>query len=70
MSYYEKAVTMIIDGKNKTNSQNKTEIEQARAIQRSLGIKVAARYLEKRNWSIDAALWELLRTTQRFEPTI
>jgi hypothetical protein len=58
MKLFEKAVTMIIDGKNKTNNQNRTEIEQARIINRTLGVKVAARYLCIRGWSIDAALWD------------
>lgn len=67
MSYYDKSVIQILAGKNKTNRQNKTELEQARIIKRTLGIKVASRYLCIRGWSIDAALHELLGTVQRFE---
>lgn len=55
--------------KTKLNSQQKTQIEQARIIKRTLGIKCAARYLALRNWSIDAALWALLGIGQRFEGT-
>lgn len=36
------------------------QIDRARAIRRSLGIKVAARYLRKRGWSLEAALYILL----------
>lgn len=64
---YEKSVLHIHAGKNKTNRQSKTEIERAREIKRTLGIKVAARYLAIREWSIDAALYVLLNTSQRFE---
>ncbi len=46
---------------NKTNSQNKTEIEQARLILRSLGHKVAVRYLQLRGHSIDGVLWSLFK---------
>jgi hypothetical protein len=52
---------------NTLNNQSRTQIEQARFIKRTLGIKTAARYLCLRGWSIDAALWALLRTVQRFE---
>lgn len=51
----------------KLNGNGKTMIQQARIIKRTLGIKCAARYLCIRGFSIDAALWELLRTTQRFD---
>lgn len=34
---------------------NVTQIERARIIQRTLGVKVAAKYLKHRGWSIDAA---------------
>jgi hypothetical protein len=51
--------------KTKLNSQNKTQIEQARIIKKTLGIKCAARYLAIRNWSLDAALYVLLGTTER-----
>lgn len=46
--------------KNPINKQGRTEITQARSIQKSLGTKVAARYLAKREWSIEAALYILL----------
>lgn len=58
-------VVLIITGKNKTDKQHKTEIERARIIMHSLGVKVAARYLVLRQWSIDAALWVLLGATTR-----
>jgi hypothetical protein len=67
MKYYDTKVIEILDGKNKTNRQNKTEIEQARIIKRTLGIKVASRYLYLRGWSIDSALYVLFGTVQRFE---
>lgn len=70
MAYFEKKVIEVIDGKNKTNRQGKTEIEVARMIKRTLGIKVAAFYLKKRKWTIDAALHILLNTTQRFEEKV
>ena len=59
MRYFDKAVTMIIEGKNKIKN-NVTEIERARIIKRTLGVKVAALYLKKREWSIDAALFILV----------
>ena len=37
------------------------QIERARFIARSLGVRFAAAYLRRRNWSIDAALWILAR---------
>jgi len=46
--------------KNPTNKQGRTEITQARSIQKSLGTQVAARYLAKRNWSIEATMYILL----------
>lgn len=67
MSYHETKVTMIIAGKNKTNSQNNTEIEQARRILKSLGQKVAVRYLQKRNWSLEAVLWGLFKLECKHE---
>ncbi len=63
---YEKAVIQIIDGKNKTKN-NITEIERARIILRTLGVKVAARYLAVRNWTLDAALFVLFGVGQRYE---
>ena len=41
------------------------EINRAKSIAKSLGYYVAARYLAKRNWSLEAALWILLRTQVR-----
>lgn len=46
---------------NKTNSQFKTEVEQARLILKSLGHKVAIRYLQLRGWTIEAVLWSLFK---------
>lgn len=57
--YYEIAVTDIVDGKNKMKG-GKTEIERARIIAATLGPYTAARYLAKRNWSIEAALYIIL----------
>lgn len=45
---------------NKINSQNHTEMEQARIIAKSLGYFTAGRYLAKRGWSIEAAVFTLL----------
>lgn len=42
-----------------SNKMNRTPIEQARFIQRTLGTVVAAKYLRNRNWSIEAALFIL-----------
>lgn len=55
MSYYEKEVKEIIVGKNQTKN-GVTEIERARIIKRTLGTQVAARYLKRRNWSIEASV--------------
>lgn len=46
--------------KNTINSQGYTQIEQSRRIGKSLGYKVAARYLALRGWSLEAARWILL----------
>jgi hypothetical protein len=40
--------------------QNKSQPEKAREIARTLGIYNAARYLWKRNWSVEAAVFILL----------
>lgn len=37
-----------------------TQIERARIIKRTLGIKVAARYLARRNWTVESACFILL----------
>jgi hypothetical protein len=37
-----------------------SEVARARHIRRTLGTYVAARFLAKRGWSIEAALWILL----------
>lgn len=42
--------------KNMQLVQNKTHIERARIIQKSLGTLLAARYMAKRNWSLESAL--------------
>lgn len=46
--------------KTSISAQNKTNVERARIIQKTLGTYTAARYLEKRNWTIDATLFILL----------
>jgi hypothetical protein len=48
--------------KNRLNSQNHTEVEQARIIKNSLGIKVAAGYMRNRGWSVEAASYYLSRS--------
>lgn len=50
---------------NKTNSQKKTEIEQARTILKTLGHKVAVRYMQLRGWSLEGVLWELFKVEAR-----
>ena len=39
-----------------------TQIERARSIGRTLGTYKAARYLAKRGWSIEAAMWVLVES--------
>lgn len=46
---------------NKINSQNKTQIEQARIIKHTLGTYTAARYMALRGWSVEATLHTLAR---------
>jgi hypothetical protein len=46
---------------SKLNSIGRTPIEQARSIQKSLGVKFAAGYLRNRGFSLDAALWVLFQ---------
>lgn len=41
------------------------ELDKARSIAKTLGVRAAAGYLRNRNWSIEAALWILLRATVR-----
>jgi hypothetical protein len=53
--------------KNKINSIKNTEIEQARCIMRSLGPKVAIRYLQLRNWTMDSVLWILYKLEEKHE---
>lgn len=43
-----------------TTKNNVSQSERARIIKRTLGVKVAAKYLKKRGWSIDAALFIIL----------
>lgn len=40
--------------------QGRSQIEKARQINRTLGTQTAARYMAKRGWSIEAALFVLL----------
>lgn len=42
-----------------TLKNNVSQIERARIIQRTLGTQVAARYLARREWSIEASLFIL-----------
>ena len=44
---------------NKKLSQGKTQFERARIIKRTLGTRVAARYMALRGWSIECALFVL-----------
>lgn len=60
MAYHEKAVNVIIDGKNKTDNSGKTEIEQARELFKAHGFYAAARFLAKRNWSVEARRYVLI----------
>jgi hypothetical protein len=46
-------------------AHNVSELTSALRIRRTLGVKVAARYMAKRGWSIEAALWTLLGTSCR-----
>ena len=46
-------------------AHNVNELTSALRIKRTLGVRVAARYMFKRNWSIDAALWILLGASCR-----
>lgn len=46
--------------KNQQLIQGRTQIEKARNIARTLGVRHAAKYLCNREWSIDAALFVLL----------
>ena len=41
-------------------AQSRTMQERARNIKKSLGVKVAAKYLKARGWSVEAALFVLL----------
>lgn len=41
------------------------QIKRARVIKRTLGARVAARYLALRGWSLEAALWIILGTEVR-----
>lgn len=41
---------------------NISHIKRARIIARSLGTYRAARYLKARGWSLEGALWALLKT--------
>ena len=40
-----------------------SELGRAVNIARSLGTYTAARYMQKRGWSLEAALWVLVRAT-------
>jgi len=45
-------------------AHNVNELTSALRIKRTLGVRVAARYLAKRQWSIEAALWLLCGSTR------
>lgn len=45
---------------NTINKQGKSVQEQARTIKKSLGTFTAARYLAKRGYSVEGAMWVLL----------
>lgn len=45
-------------------AHNVAELTSALRIRRTLGVKVAARYMAKRGWSIEAALWTLCNSTR------
>lgn len=44
-----------------TPKNNVTQIERARIIKRTLGTRVAARYMALRGWSIEAAVHTLAK---------
>lgn len=46
--------------KNQKLVQGRTQIEKARNIARTLGVRHAAKYLCNRDWSIESALFILL----------
>lgn len=48
-----------------STSTHLQEISRARSIAKSLGFYTAARYLEIRKWSFDAALWILCGKEER-----
>ena len=48
-----------------TFEQRMQHLSKAPKLRRSLGTRCAAGYLRNRGWSIDAALFVLLRTTLR-----
>jgi hypothetical protein len=55
-----KANTVMVDsGKNKIKNRV-TEIERARKIAATLGVYTAAKYLNNRGWSLEAAQYILL----------
>lgn len=41
------------------------QLDRAAHIKKTLGVKVAARYMAKRNWSLEASLWWLLGKESR-----
>ena len=45
-------------------SNKQSPIERARHIQRTFGTYKAARFMAKRGWSIEAALWILCKSTR------
>ena len=46
-------------------STKQAELVRATRIQQSLGVRAAAGYLRNRGWSLDSALWHLLRVPAR-----
>jgi len=53
-------IVTTITNKNPENRIGNTHIEQARIINKSLGTKVAARYLKLRGWSLEASMYVLV----------
>lgn len=49
----------------RTYEQMVKEIDKARRLARQLGYRVAAGYLRNRDWTLEAALWLLLRASNR-----
>lgn len=53
--------TLHISGKKLEMKNGVSQIERARIIKRTLGVRVAALYLKRRNWSVEASAFILAR---------